>query len=129
MRITKLFSSILFLLLVFTASGCPKAEKAAYETAVGAKAFTQSIKDKHTECENQANTMPVCQALRRAIAFKDLLIDAGEVYCGGAQFETGGACNPPAKGTPAAKLALDKLNAAVSNWKQADSDLRAALSQ
>lgn len=118
-----------FAVLALVLAGCPKEETVAYRTAVGAKAFLDNVKSKHPECDNLANTMPVCQALRRATAAKDILIDAGEVYCGGAQFESGGPCNAPQKGTPAQKLALDKLNAAVSQWKQFDADLRAALSK
>ena len=127
----RLISCALVILIALSLSGCPKAERVAYDTAVAAKAFTQSIHDKHPECDTVANTMPVCVALRKAIAFKDLLIDAGEVYCGGNGFgQTKDApCNPPAKGTPAFQLVSDKLNAAVANWRQADADLRAALSK
>jgi len=126
MRLTKIAVTALFLTLCVVISGCPRPIKVAYETAVGSKAFLDTVKRDHPECDNPATTTQLCTNYHRAVAAKDLLIDAGETYCGGAGFETGKvACNPPAKGTPALQIATDKLNSAVTVYKQAEKDLRA----
>lgn len=120
----KLLAIILLSALALTA--CTSTEKAAYNTVVAAKAFLDSVKSKHPEC-GTGNTSVICGNLKRATAAKDLLIDAGEIYCGGAQFDKGGPCQPPAKGTPQAPQMLAKLKAALSGYNQTENDLRGVL--
>jgi hypothetical protein len=110
------------LALFFVMVGCTPVEKQAYDVIVGAKAFLDTAKAQHSECPATQST--VCIQLRQATAAKDLLIDALEIYCSGPQFENGGACNPPAKGTPAADQATAKLKAAISSYNQTANDLK-----
>jgi hypothetical protein len=122
MRKLKLLLAVPLLLVI----GCTSVEKAAYNTVVAAKAFTDKTKMQHPEC-SPVFTSTLCTALRKAIAAKDVLIDAGEEYCAGPNFNGGGACDPPKKGTPAYVQAVDKLNAAMSSYSQSESDLKAVL--
>ena len=62
----------------------------------------------------------------KGIAAKDLLIDAAEAYCAGADFETGGACNVPTSKTIKAQLAA-KVQAAITGYEQAETDIRALI--
>lgn len=106
--------------------GCTSVEQAAYKTVVASKAFLDSVKAKHPECAaGQATTL--CADLRKATAAKDLLIDAGEAYCGGQQFDAGGPCQPPAKGTPQLAQMTAKLKAALAGYNQAEKDMRGLL--
>lgn len=107
-------------------SGCPKIEKDAYLAAVGAKAFLDSEYGKHPECLPNTKT-GVCDYLAKAVAAKDLLISAGELYCGGEGFATGGACYPPSKKDPKYSQVYDRLQAALAGYKQIEKDLRALL--
>lgn len=106
-------------------TGCTPIEKQAYKIIVGAKAFIDAEKKIHAECAT--STSPLCGNLQRATAAKDALIDAAEVYCSGPQFEAGGACQPPAKGTPAATQAIAKLKAAMAAYEQTEKDVKGAL--
>lgn len=106
---------------------CPPPERDAYNTVVAAKGFTESVKTQHPECADATNVTTVCVVLARTIKAKDALIDAGEVYCAGPDFETGGTCNAPAKGTPAQQQAIEKLNAAVASYTQIAADLKGVL--
>jgi hypothetical protein len=104
-------------------AGCTPVERTAYNTVVAAKAFLDKEKQQHPECATvPAST--VCADLTKAIAAKDLLIDAITVYCSGPDFNTGGSCNAPQKGTAAYDQAVVKLNAAIANYNQAASDLK-----
>lgn len=124
MRI-KLIPLLLLNSLLF---GCTPIEKTAYRVAVGSKVFLDSIKKAHPECTQAMQTVPkICTLLVQATAAKDLLIDAGETYCGGGTFETGGACNPPKKSDSKYQIALTKLQAALSNYEQTEKDLRGAI--
>lgn len=114
--------SILALFLI----GCPKLEKNAYNTAVAAKAFLDSVKSKHPECA-QETPSNVCILLAKATSAKDALIDAGEIYCGGGAFESGGPCNAPSKKSPTYQISVDKLKAALANYVSLQADLRGAL--
>lgn len=111
-------------------TGCPKTEQVAYDTVVAAKAFTDSIKAKHPEC-NSATAISsgnvLCADLAKATSAKDALIDAVEIYCAGPNFNGGGACDPPAKGTPALTQATAKLQAAESSYSQAEADLKGVI--
>lgn len=109
--------------------GCPNdsntpIEKVAYRTIVAAKGFTDSVKQKHTECPGANST--VCTDLQKAISAKDLLIDATETYCAGPGFESGGTCNPPTDPT-AKDQAASKLRAAIDGYKQSETDLKGVL--
>jgi hypothetical protein len=115
------------LLLVLLLTACTSVEKAAYSTVVAAKAFLDSVKSKHPECGAAANLSPLCVDLRKATDAKDLLIDAGEIYCGGAQFDNGAPCQPPAKGTPKGSEMTAKLKAALSGYSQTEKNLRGVL--
>ena len=117
-----------FALLTLFVTGCPKTEQAAYSTVVAAKAFTDKIASQHPECfAATVSTAKVCVALRTAVAAKDTLIDAVEIYCAGPTFNGGGACNPPASGTPALAQAQAKLSAALEMYQQAEKDLKGVL--
>ena len=120
----KKFLFLPLVLILFTVS-CTPVEKVAYKTIVASKAFLDAEKKIHTECPNAATA--VCQSLTRATAAKDLLIDATEVYCSGSQFESGGVCQPPAKGTPAFVQAEAKLKAAIEAYQQSEKDLKGVL--
>ena len=99
-------------------------EISAYQAVVGAKAFIDAEKKMHPECPNSTT---LCGDLEKATAAKDLLIDAAEAYCAGPQFEAGGACQPPAKGTDAYQQAAHKLTAALANYNQTAADLKGIL--
>lgn len=119
----KALFAILALCLITTA--CTPLEKQAYKTVVAAKAFLDNEKKIHTECP--AATTTVCSDLQRATAAKDLLIDAAETYCSSPAFETGGPCQPPAKGTPAYDQATAKLQAAIAGYNRTAADLKGVL--
>jgi hypothetical protein len=104
-------------------AGCTPLERQAYNTVVAAKAFIGSMKAQHPECVTGA-TSTLCVDLTKATSAKDSLIDAAEVYCGGAQFDNGGVCTPPVKGTPASQQAAAKLKAAIAGFNQAQADLK-----
>jgi len=104
--------------------GCTSVERQAYNTVVGAKAFRDNTKKQHPECATVTST--VCTDLSKAVGAKDALIDAITVYCSGPEFNSGGACNPPAKGTPAQQQAVTKLQAAIANYNQTAADLKTA---
>jgi hypothetical protein len=110
--------------MLFTS--CQAVEKTAYNTVVAAKAFTDKIKTQHPEC-SPGNASTLCVDLTKATSAKDTLIDAIEIYCAGPTFNGGGACEPPAKGTPAYTQATDKLSAAISSYSQAETDLKGVL--
>lgn len=133
---TRTQSCYLFLALTlplcFTA--CTSIERQAYRTFVSAKAFIDAERKVHPECGPQA-VAPVCSALNRATAAKDLIIDAANVYCAGPQFDStdlqlpssAKLCQPAKKGTPAADQALAKLHAALAAYAQTEIDLKNAL--
>jgi hypothetical protein len=109
--------------------GCSPVERQAYRTVVAAKAFLDAEKKAHPECSatDVTNVGALCDDLRKATAAKDVLIDALEVYCSGADFENGGACQPPTKGTPAQTQAVAKLKAALAYYEQTETDLKGVL--
>jgi hypothetical protein len=120
---------LLLLPLLLTLNGCIPEEQVAYKTVIASKAFLDSLKVGHPECgPGITASTPFCSNLRTAIAAKDLIIDAVEVYCSGPQFNTGGACNPPKKGTPGYTQALVKLQTALANYEQIEKDLKQAYS-
>jgi len=96
----------------------------AYNTIVAAKGFLDSEKRQHPECP--ATQSNVCIRIAQAVGAKDLMIDATTVYCSGPNFLAGGACDPPAAGTPAWTQASIKLQAAMTNYNQIAADLKAA---
>lgn len=106
--------------------GCTPLERQAYEAVVASKAFLDSVKAKHPECASGTATA-VCTDLSKATAAKDTLIDAVEIYCAGPDFNSGGQCNPPAKGTPAAIQATAKVQAALAAYNQTAADLKGVL--
>ena len=134
----KIGSSVLCITVLSSAvllSGCSSLEKQAYKIAVGAKAFTQNISAKHPECGSRdtsglwvpsGSPAGVCVSISKAIAAKDLLIDAAEIYCAGPEFEAGGACNAPTDKTLKEQL-IAKVQAAIHDYEQTEADLRAAL--
>lgn len=122
-----------FALIALT--GCSSLERQAYNIIVGSKAFTQNISAKHPECgtrdvngiwQSAHNSAGVCSAIDKGIAAKDLLIDAAEAYCAGADFETGGACNVPTSKTLKDQLAA-KVQAAIQGYEQSETDIRALI--
>lgn len=125
MKQSTLVLAALVLISSLYIAGCTPTEKAAYDTIVGANAFLKTTASQHPECKTGVTTN-LCGKLAQAVAAKDLLIDAVEVYCAGPSFDAGGKCQPPAKGTPAATQATAKLQAAIAAYKQAQTDLKAA---
>lgn len=110
--------------------GCPKVEQTGYDTVVAAKAFCDKLAAQHPECAlnaTVAGASSLCVDLHKAVAAKDALIDAMEVYCAGPSFNGGGACSPPAKGTPALTQATAKIQAAMSAYSQAEKDLKGVI--
>lgn len=126
--------AIPILALALVISGCTPTERLAYNTVVGAKASLVSFRAKHPECSFDAVTglsqnvkVPVCTVNNRLTAAKDAIIDAAEVYCSGPDFENGGACNPPKKGTPGFAQAQAKLQSAIASYKQIEKDVSTVL--
>lgn len=117
---------VVVMLACMVMTACTSLEKQAYNTIVGAKAFLDTARAQHPECATAPNTT-LCQDISKAVGAKDALIDATELYCASPAFENGGACTPPAKGTPALQQATDKLKAAIVNYNQIASDLRKVL--
>jgi hypothetical protein len=117
--------AVVVILAALFVAGCPKIENEAYQMVVASNAFLKSMKAQHPECETSKSAL--CENLTRAVSAKDALIDAVEIYCSNTVFESGGACQPPAKGTPAATQALAKLQAAMRGYKQAEIDLKGAI--
>ena len=111
-------------LILIVSIGCTPLERQAYNTVVGAKAFIGDQKKQHPECAT-VNSQ-ICEYLSRATSAKDALIDAAEIYCSGPDFETGGVCNAPKKGTPAYDTATAKLKAAIANYNQFEKDVKGA---
>jgi len=104
---------------------CTPVERDAYQAIVSSRAFLRSVSQQHPECASASS--PVCTYLSQAVSAKDLLIDATEAYCAGPDFDNGGSCNPPAKGTPKAIQLQAKLSAAVRGYNQAAADLKGAI--
>jgi hypothetical protein len=118
----RLKTAVVLLAVLFIA-GCTPLERQAYNTVVAAKGFLDSEKQAHPECATGA-TSTVCVDIAKAVQAKDLLISALEVYCAGPQFESGGVCQAPAKGTPAYEQAAAKLQAAIDNYNRISSELK-----
>lgn len=122
-------------LLSLLAVSCTPLERVAYRVVVTSKGFLDSERAAHPECVgglavlgDVAAPSKVCSMVARAIAAKDLLIDAVEVYCASPTFSNGiGVCTPPKKGTPAYTQASDKLQAAISVYTLAEKDLKGAI--
>lgn len=114
-----------FLLFLY---GCTPVEKVAYRTVVGAKAFLDSVKSNHPECAGPS-LIALCTDLRKAISAKDLLIDAGEVYCNVATFGNSDTtpCHPTDKSTPAGQKALTVLQNSITQYSQAEKDLKGVI--
>jgi len=112
------------LLAIVLIAGCTPVERTAYNTVVAAKAFLDQEKLQHPECATVPGST-ICVDLAKAVAAKDLLIDAITVYCSGPDFNAGGACNAPQKGTAAYDQAVAKLQAAIANYNQIAGDLKA----
>jgi len=112
------------LLLATLLVACTPLERSAYNTVVAAKAFLDTERAAHPECVPGVLST-TCVDIARAVAAKDLLIDAITVYCAGPDFGNGGACNAPAKGTAAYVQATTKLQAAIANYNQVSKDLKA----
>ncbi len=117
---------VLFCFVLGSGFVCLKAATVAYDTLVAAKAFTDKAKTQHPECATGAKST-VCVDLNKAVAAKDVLADALSIYCAGPDFNGGGVCNPPAKGTPAFTQASAKLSAALASYNQTETDLKGVL--
>lgn len=119
-------SIVLLAFIVGSGFVCTPADRSAYNTVVAATAFTDKIKSQHPECAAGLVT-PLCADVQKAVAANNLLIDAVKIYCAGPDFDGGGACDPPKKGTPAFQQASAKLQAAIAGYNQAETDLKTAL--
>ncbi len=113
------------LVAVLLIAGCTPLERNAYNVVVAAKSFLDSEKAAHPECATVPEST-ICSDIQKAVGAKDSLINALEVYCAGPQFESGGACQAPAKGTAAYDQAAAKLQAAISSYNQIAADLKQA---
>lgn len=113
----------LLLPLLLLCSGCPKVETTARDAIAGAKKTTDNLKVKYG-CSGTPTTASACATIAKVVAAKDLTIDALEAYCGGPSFDNGGACNAPAKGTPAATQAAQKLQSALTGLQQTLADVK-----
>lgn len=122
----RIMSLVLFSFVLCSGFVCTPVERVAYDAVVAAKAFTDKVKLQHPECATGV-VSTLCSDLAKAVAAKDTLIDAVEIYCAGPDFNGGGACNPPAKGTPAAVQAVAKLNAAIAVYNQTELDLKGVI--
>lgn len=111
--------------LALFVAGCSPIERQAYNVVVGAKGFLDAERKAHPECTS-VGVSALCGKLSQAVSAKDGLIDAVEVYCSGPEFETGGACQPPAKGSSALVQATAKIKAAIAIYEQAEKDLKGA---
>jgi len=128
--------AVLLCVTMLGLAGCSSLERQAYNVIVGSKAFTVSISAKHPECGTRDangkwvadpnNHAAVCVAITKGIAAKDLLIDAAEEYCASADFDTGGACNPPSSKTLKDQLAA-KVQAAITGYEQTEADIRSLI--
>jgi hypothetical protein len=125
------FVSVVLLVAVAVAfAGCPPIERDAYTLVTGAKAALVDFRGRHSECAPfdalsglSANVkLGPCILNNRLTSAKDAIVDAAEVYCSGKDFENGGACNPPAKGTPGYEQAAAKLKAAIASYHQIEKD-------
>lgn len=117
-------SKLIILISCLLIVACTPVERAAYNTAVGAKAFLDSVKSAHPECATTPTTT-VCQDLTKATAAKDLLIDAIATYCGiTPTTNPTQACTPPIKNTPAYTIATNALQSAIANYNQLATDLK-----
>ena len=114
---------LLVLPLALLLTGCPQVQTTARDSIAAAKSFLDSEKAAHPECATTP-TVQICTLLTKATGAKDATIDALEAYCAGLDFNTGGACNPPAKGTPALAQATQKLQFAVQNLNQSIADIK-----
>jgi hypothetical protein len=113
------------LVAVLVIAGCTPVERTAYQTVVAAKSFLDSEKASHPECATVPEST-ICSDIQKAVGAKDALIDAITVYCSGPDFNTGGSCNAPQKGTAAYDQAAAKLQAAIGLYNQAAADLKQA---
>jgi len=112
------------LLLVVLVAACSPLERDAYNTVVGAKGFLDSEKQSNN-CATDTSSK-ACGLIAQGVSAKDALLDAIAVYCAGPTFNAGGACNPPAKGTPAAVQATAKLQAALTSYKTIAAEIKIA---
>ena len=125
----KLFGTVgLALLLCLTIVGCSPLERNAYNAVVAANASIKQLKTSHPECAT-GTASATCTLIAKATAAKDSLIDAAEVYCAGPNFNAGGACDAPKKGTDAYAQAAPKLQAALTAWNQIAKDLSGSCSR
>jgi hypothetical protein len=100
-------------------------ERVAYQTVVASKAFIDKEKAQHPECSTTPAAI-VCVDLAKATGAKDTMIDVVEALCAGPNFNTGGQCDFPKKGSPGYQQSIDKLNAAIAAYNQTAADLKAA---
>lgn len=112
--------------LMLATVGCTPLERVVYNTVVASKAFLNKESANHPECTN-ADASTYCGFLAKAYASQHVLVDAGEEYCASDDFENGGACTPPMKGTPAYVQAEAKLKAALANYDRDEADLKGVL--
>jgi hypothetical protein len=113
----KQLASILILALLTVA--CPTStpiEKTARDGIATAKGFLDSEKTQHQECIG--GSFPACDLINKAVAAKDVTIDALEAYCSGPAFDAGtGPCTPQA-------ALKDKLTGALTNLNQTIADIK-----
>lgn len=126
----KIHSSIalaLIMVVFLSTVACTPVEQQAYRTIVTANAFLKSEYNAHPECKSSPpSNSNVCVILGQAVAAKDALIDAVEVYCAGGTFDNGGPCNAPHKGDSRYADTTQKLNAAIAAMTQIINDVKKA---
>lgn len=130
----KYLMSVMTLMISLSLVSCSPIEVTAYRIVIGAKAGLANFRANHPECQFDGKTglsthteIAPCEDNNRITAAKDVIIDAVEVYCSGGQFETGGPCNAPKKGMNGYQVAVDKLTAAIANYKQVIADVKGVI--
>ena len=105
-------------------------ELTAYDTIVSAKAYLGQVSLANMNCFDlkfKPGSGVLCANLKKAMAAKDLLIDAAGAYCNQSNFgivTNATGCQPGVKGTSAFNHALAALKLAMEDYKRAEGDLR-----
>lgn len=114
----KIALTITLVLCLFTVA-CAPIEQTARNGIATAKGFLDSEKAAHPECVVNAASSNACYLISKGVAAKDSTIDALEAYCGGPEFDNGGACTPHADLQPKLKSVLANLNQTIADIKKA----------
>lgn len=127
----KMFSMVCMLSLALFVKGCPSVERDLYNVEIGSKAFLNKTQVQHPECgtsdKPSNDTSTICVNLNKAVNAQHTFVDVVEALCAGPNFNAGGACDFPKKGTPAYQQAYDKATAALNDYRRTETDLKGVL--